>query len=86
MKKSDNLNVREGIAGNQGADASGTSCDGTPKASKSSPLVSRAATINMPCGLFNIDVAATFRVLLTTVGDLDVLTKDIEVDPSSRMG
>ncbi|GKG28654.1 hypothetical protein Tco_0416019, partial [Tanacetum coccineum] len=32
----------------------------------------------MPCGLFNIDVAATFGVSLTTVGDVDVLTKDIE--------
>nr|GEV88277.1 zinc knuckle CX2CX4HX4C [Tanacetum cinerariifolium] len=78
MKKSDNLNVREETAGNQRVGASGASCDGTPMTSKSSPLVSRTATINMPRGLVNIDVAATFRVPLTNVGDLDVLTRDIE--------
>ncbi|GJW18401.1 hypothetical protein Tco_0025837 [Tanacetum coccineum] len=65
-------------AGNQRVVASGASCDGTPKASNSSPLVSPTATINMPRGLYNVDVAATFRVPLTAVGDLDVLKKDIE--------
>nr|GEV75925.1 hypothetical protein [Tanacetum cinerariifolium] len=77
MKKLDNLNVKEGTAGNQGVGASGASSDGTPMASKSSLLFSRTATINMPCGLVNIDVAATFGVSLT-VGDLDVLTQDIK--------
>ncbi|GJZ32711.1 hypothetical protein Tco_0578147 [Tanacetum coccineum] len=66
MKKSDNLNVREGTVGNQGADASGASCDGTPKASKSSPLVSRAATINMPCGK---DLAQKAKVKWVIEGD-----------------
>ncbi|GJS17451.1 hypothetical protein Tco_0411923 [Tanacetum coccineum] len=49
MEKSDKLNVREETVGNQGAGASGASCDGSPKA-----------------------------IPLTTVGDLDVLTKYIE--------
>ncbi|GJV26130.1 hypothetical protein Tco_1378825 [Tanacetum coccineum] len=78
MEKSDKLNVREGTDGNQGVGAFGASCDGSPKASNSSPLVSHTATINMPRGLCNVDVVATFGVPLTTVGDLDVLTKDIE--------
>nr|GEW28026.1 zinc knuckle CX2CX4HX4C [Tanacetum cinerariifolium] len=56
----------------------GVSCDGSPKVSNSSPLISRNATINMPRSLYNVDVAATFGVPLTTVGDLDVLIKDIE--------
>ncbi|GJQ92607.1 hypothetical protein Tco_0003746 [Tanacetum coccineum] len=34
--------------------------------------------VNIPQGWYNVDVAATFRVPLTTIGDLDVLTKDIE--------
>ncbi|GKC41161.1 zinc knuckle CX2CX4HX4C containing protein [Tanacetum coccineum] len=36
------------------------------------------APINIPRGLYNVDVVATFGVPLTTVGNLDVLTKDIE--------
>nr|GEU89724.1 hypothetical protein [Tanacetum cinerariifolium] len=41
--------------------------------------VSPTTTINIPRGLYNVDVAATFRVSLTTVRDLDMLTKDIKV-------
>ncbi|GJR71526.1 zinc knuckle CX2CX4HX4C containing protein [Tanacetum coccineum] len=52
--------------------------DGSPKVSNSSPLVSLTATINMPRGLCNVDVAATFGVPLTTVGDLHLLIKSIE--------
>ncbi|GJZ66006.1 zinc knuckle CX2CX4HX4C containing protein [Tanacetum coccineum] len=52
--------------------------DGNPKVSNSSPLVSLTATINMPRGLCNVDVAATFGVPLTTVGDLHLLIKSIE--------
>ncbi|GKB43368.1 zinc knuckle CX2CX4HX4C containing protein, partial [Tanacetum coccineum] len=78
MEKSDKLNVREWTAGIQGAGASGASCDGSPKVSNSSPLVSPTVPINIPRGMYNVDVAATFGVPLTTVGDLDVLTKDIE--------
>nr|GEU88527.1 zinc knuckle CX2CX4HX4C [Tanacetum cinerariifolium] len=78
MKKSDKLNVREGTVGKQGAGASNASCYGSLKASNSSPLVSPTATINMPRGLYNVDVSATFGVLLTIVGDMDVLKKDIE--------
>nr|GEU33617.1 zinc knuckle CX2CX4HX4C [Tanacetum cinerariifolium] len=69
---------QRGTAGIQGAGASDASCDGKPKVSISSPLVSRSTFINMPRGMFNVDVAATFRVPLTTLGDLDVLTKDIK--------
>ncbi|GJV03626.1 zinc knuckle CX2CX4HX4C containing protein [Tanacetum coccineum] len=79
MENSDKLNVREGISGNHGAVASGASCGGSQKESNSSPLVSSTAIISMPRGQYNVDVAATFGVPLTTVGDLDVLTKDIEV-------
>nr|GEX24619.1 zinc knuckle CX2CX4HX4C [Tanacetum cinerariifolium]GEX69608.1 zinc knuckle CX2CX4HX4C [Tanacetum cinerariifolium] len=79
MDKSDKLNVKEGTIGNQGVGASGASYDGSLKASNSSPLISLIATINMSRGLYNVDVPATFRVSLTTVGDLDMLTKDIEV-------
>ncbi|GJY60200.1 hypothetical protein Tco_0460857 [Tanacetum coccineum] len=78
MENSDKLNVREGIAVNHGAVASGASCGGSQKASNSSPLVSYTAIISMLRGQYNVDVAATFGVPLTTVGDLDVLTKDIE--------
>ncbi|GJT25654.1 hypothetical protein Tco_0895591 [Tanacetum coccineum] len=61
-----------------GAFASSGSCGGSLKVSYSSPLVSPTAIINMSRGQFNVDVAATFGVLLTNVGDLDVLIKDIK--------
>ncbi|GKF58593.1 hypothetical protein Tco_0172130 [Tanacetum coccineum] len=57
---------------------SGVTCDGSPKVSNSSPLVSPSATINVPRELDSIDVAATFGVPLTTVGDLHKLINDIE--------
>nr|GEY66014.1 hypothetical protein [Tanacetum cinerariifolium] len=76
--ESDKLNLREGTAENQGVGASGASCDGSSKVSNYSPLVSPTITINMPRGLYNINVAATFGVLLTTISDLYMLTKDIE--------
>nr|GEU65573.1 hypothetical protein [Tanacetum cinerariifolium] len=51
----------------------------SPKVSNSSPLVSPNAPINMRRGMYNVNVAATFRVPLTAIGDLDVSRKDIEV-------
>nr|GFA24232.1 hypothetical protein [Tanacetum cinerariifolium] len=60
--------------------AFGASCGGSLKESESSPLVSPTAIINMLRGQFNVDVAATFGVLLTNFSDLDVLIKDIEAD------
>ncbi|GJW00788.1 hypothetical protein Tco_1556039 [Tanacetum coccineum] len=57
---------------------SGVTCDGSPKVSNSSPLVSPSTTINVPRELYSIDVAATFGVPLTTVGDLHKLITDIE--------
>ncbi|GKA94394.1 hypothetical protein Tco_0816432, partial [Tanacetum coccineum] len=53
-------------------------CDGSPKVSNSSPLVSPSTTINVPRELYCIDVAATFGVPLTTFGDLHKLINDIE--------
>ncbi|GJX41565.1 zinc knuckle CX2CX4HX4C containing protein [Tanacetum coccineum] len=57
---------------------SGVTCDGSPKVSYSSPLVSPSTTINIPRRLDSIDVAATFEVSLTTLGDLHKLINDIE--------
>ncbi|GJW31884.1 zinc knuckle CX2CX4HX4C containing protein [Tanacetum coccineum] len=57
---------------------SGVTYDGSPKVSNSSPLVSPSTTINVPRELYSIDVAATFGVPLTTVGDLHKLITDIE--------
>ncbi|GKC08971.1 hypothetical protein Tco_1000581 [Tanacetum coccineum] len=58
--------------------AGGTQLNSSPKVSTSSPLVSSFTTINMPRELNSIDVAATFGVPLTTVGDLHKLINDIE--------
>ncbi|GJV26039.1 zinc knuckle CX2CX4HX4C containing protein [Tanacetum coccineum] len=70
--------VREGNATRVNLDESGATCDGNPKVI-SSPLVSPTATLIMPPrGPYDIHVAATFRVPLTTVGDLHVLINDIE--------
>ncbi|GKC54650.1 retrovirus-related pol polyprotein from transposon TNT 1-94 [Tanacetum coccineum] len=52
--------------------------DGSPMVSNSSPLVSPSTNINMPRGLYSIDVAATFEVPLTIVGDLHKLINDIK--------
>ncbi|GJY25762.1 zinc knuckle CX2CX4HX4C containing protein [Tanacetum coccineum] len=52
--------------------------DGSPMMSNSSPLISPSITIHMPRGLYSIDVATTFEVPLTTVGDLHKLINDIE--------
>nr|GFA38008.1 ATPase, F1/V1/A1 complex, alpha/beta subunit, zinc knuckle CX2CX4HX4C [Tanacetum cinerariifolium] len=57
---------------------SGVTCDGSPKVSYSSPLVYLSTNINIPRRLDNIDVAATFKVSLTTVGDLHKLLNDTE--------
>ncbi|GJW70878.1 hypothetical protein Tco_0127795 [Tanacetum coccineum] len=56
----------------------GVTCDGSPKVSNSSPLVSPSTTINVPRELYSIDVAATFGVPKTTVGDLYKLINDIK--------
>ncbi|GJS95851.1 hypothetical protein Tco_0802819 [Tanacetum coccineum] len=57
---------------------SGVTRDGNPKVSNSSPMISPSTTINVPRELYNIDVAASFAVPLTTVGDLHKLINDIE--------
>ncbi|GJR87939.1 zinc knuckle CX2CX4HX4C containing protein [Tanacetum coccineum] len=51
----------------------------SPKVSTSSLLVSPSSIINVPQELYSIDVAATFGVPLTTVGDLQKLINDIDV-------
>ncbi|GKE89167.1 zinc knuckle CX2CX4HX4C containing protein, partial [Tanacetum coccineum] len=71
-------NMREGTATRVNLEESGATCDGSPKVSNSSHLVSPTVTINMLRGLYSVDVAATFRVPLTTVGDLHMLIKGIE--------
>ncbi|GJZ21730.1 zinc knuckle CX2CX4HX4C containing protein [Tanacetum coccineum] len=48
------------------------------KVSTSSPLVSPSSIISVPRELYSIDVTATFRVPLTTVGDLQKLINDID--------
>ncbi|GKB27061.1 zinc knuckle CX2CX4HX4C containing protein, partial [Tanacetum coccineum] len=55
-----------------------TQLSSSPKVSTSSPLVSPSTIINVPRELNSIDVAATFGVPLTTVGDLHKLINDIE--------
>ncbi|GKB21657.1 zinc knuckle CX2CX4HX4C containing protein [Tanacetum coccineum] len=50
----------------------------SPKVSTSSPLVSPSSIINVPRELYSIDVAATFGVSLTTVGDLQKLINDTD--------
>ncbi|GJY90640.1 zinc knuckle CX2CX4HX4C containing protein [Tanacetum coccineum] len=50
----------------------------SPKVNTSSPLVSPSSIINVPRELYSIDVAATFGVPLTTVGDLQKLINDID--------
>ncbi|GJX76499.1 zinc knuckle CX2CX4HX4C containing protein [Tanacetum coccineum] len=57
---------------------SGVTCEGNPMMSSSPPLFSPSTTINVPRELYSIDVAATFGVPLTTVGDLHKLINDIE--------
>ncbi|GKE00813.1 hypothetical protein Tco_1388796, partial [Tanacetum coccineum] len=59
--------------------AAGTQLRSSLKVSNSSLLVSPSTTINMPRELYNIDVAATFGVPLTTVCDLHKLINDIDV-------
>nr|GFC55087.1 hypothetical protein [Tanacetum cinerariifolium] len=50
---------------------------------KSSLLVSPTAPL--PLEQYNVDVAATFGVLLTTIDDLDVLTKDIKAGKNEEL-
>ncbi|GKC33124.1 hypothetical protein Tco_1040418, partial [Tanacetum coccineum] len=58
----------------------GTQLRSSPKVGTSSPLVSLSTTISVPRELNSIDVAATFGVPLTTIGDLHKLINDIDVD------
>ncbi|GKD27769.1 hypothetical protein Tco_1233983 [Tanacetum coccineum] len=58
--------------------AGSTQLSSSPNVNTSSPLVSPSTTINVPRKLNSIDVVATFRVPLTTVGDLHKLINDIE--------
>nr|GEW07151.1 ATP-dependent DNA helicase PIF1-like [Tanacetum cinerariifolium] len=58
--------------------ADGTQLSSSPKLSTSSLLVSPSTTIIVPRELNSIDVAATFRVPLTTIGDLHKLINDIK--------
>ncbi|GKB78524.1 hypothetical protein Tco_0945419, partial [Tanacetum coccineum] len=78
-------NHLRGIATRVNLEESCAKCDGSPKVCNSSPLVSLTATINMPRGLYNVDVAATFGVSLTTVVDLRMLIKCIKDDKHDEL-
>ncbi|GJV07455.1 zinc knuckle CX2CX4HX4C containing protein [Tanacetum coccineum] len=68
----------KGTTFGDGAARVGIQLRSSPKVSTSSPLVSPSSIINVPRELYNIDVAATFGVPLTTVGDLQKLINDID--------
>ncbi|GJZ22368.1 zinc knuckle CX2CX4HX4C containing protein [Tanacetum coccineum] len=68
----------KGTTFGDGAARVGMQLRSSPKVSTSSPLVSPSTIINVPRELYNIDVAATFGVPLTTVGDLQKLINDID--------
>ncbi|GKC70381.1 zinc knuckle CX2CX4HX4C containing protein [Tanacetum coccineum] len=68
----------KGTTFGDGAARVGMQLRSSPKVSTSSPLVSPSTIINVPRELYSIDVAATFRVPLTTVGDLQKLINDID--------
>ncbi|GJU19695.1 hypothetical protein Tco_1153037 [Tanacetum coccineum] len=53
--------------------------------SNTSSLVSPSTTINVPRKLNSIDVAATFGVSLSTVGDLHKLINDIEAGEHDKL-
>ncbi|GKD50532.1 zinc knuckle CX2CX4HX4C containing protein, partial [Tanacetum coccineum] len=61
-----------------GAARVGMQLRSSPKVSTSPRLVSPSSIINVPRELYSIDVAATFGVPLTTVGDLQKLINDID--------
>ncbi|GKD77948.1 hypothetical protein Tco_1340569, partial [Tanacetum coccineum] len=58
--------------------ATGRQLRSSPMMSNSSPLVSPSTTISVPRELNSIDIAATFGVPLTTVGDLHKFINDID--------
>ncbi|GJS58194.1 zinc knuckle CX2CX4HX4C containing protein [Tanacetum coccineum] len=68
----------KGTTFGDGAARVGMQLRSSPKVSTSSPLVSPSTIINVPQELYSIDVAATFGVPLTTVGDLQKLINDID--------
>ncbi|GJY71560.1 ribonuclease H-like domain-containing protein [Tanacetum coccineum] len=79
MKDFKNSNTSDkGTMFGDGDDWVGMQLRSSPKVSTSSPLVSLSSIINMPQELYSIDVAATFGVLLTTVGDMQKLINDID--------
>ncbi|GKA83252.1 hypothetical protein Tco_0804847 [Tanacetum coccineum] len=68
----------KGTTFGDGATRVGMQLRSSPKVSTSSLLVSPSTIINVPRELYSIDVAATFGVPLTTVGDLQKLINDID--------
>ncbi|GJV03961.1 zinc knuckle CX2CX4HX4C containing protein [Tanacetum coccineum] len=86
LQKMGNIDLRsrmsntsdKGTTFGDGAARVGMQLRSSPKVSTSSPLVSPSTIINVPRELYSIDVAATFGVPLTTVGDLQKLINDID--------
>ncbi|GKD50630.1 hypothetical protein Tco_1279606 [Tanacetum coccineum] len=72
------MSIKEGKYADILSTMSSADIDAAVNVSTSSPLVSPSTTINVPHELNSIDVAATFGVPLTTVGDLHKLINDIE--------
>ncbi|GJZ88375.1 zinc knuckle CX2CX4HX4C containing protein [Tanacetum coccineum] len=68
----------KGTTFGDGAARVGMQLRSSQKVSTSSPLVSPSTIINVPRELYSIDVAATFGVPLTTVGNLQKLINDID--------
>ncbi|GJR76088.1 zinc knuckle CX2CX4HX4C containing protein [Tanacetum coccineum] len=68
----------KGTTFGDGAARVGMQLRSSPKVSTSSSLVSPSTIINVPRELYSIDVAATFGVPLTTMGDLQKLINDID--------
>ncbi|GJU91970.1 hypothetical protein Tco_1304393 [Tanacetum coccineum] len=72
------MSIKEGKYADILSTMSSADIDAAVNVSTSSPLVSPSTTINVPRELNSIDVAATFGVPLTTVGDLHKLINDIK--------
>ncbi|GJX47759.1 zinc knuckle CX2CX4HX4C containing protein [Tanacetum coccineum] len=75
----------ETLYGDKVNKTAGTQLMSSPMMSNSSPLVSLSTIISVPRKLDSIDVAATFGVPLTTVGDLHKLINDIDASKHDEL-
>ncbi|GJX99575.1 hypothetical protein Tco_0356594 [Tanacetum coccineum] len=75
----------KGTTFGDGAARVGMQLRSSPKVSTSSPLASPSTIINLPRELYSIDLAATFGVPLTTVGDLQKLINDMDASKHDEL-